>query len=434
MNVKLESLSGLERRLTVSIPAEQIDQEVEKRLKNIAKNATKKGFRPGKVPFNIIKSDHNDAVRMEVLGEQIRHSYVDALKSEQLNPASEPKVDLVKNVVGEPVEYTAMFEVYPHFALQQLQKAAFDKVSVDITEADIQDTVQTLRKQHAEWVDTNKPSRVGDVVVMDYDGTFEGESFEGGSAKGVRIELGSNVMIPGFEEKLVGVKAGEEKSFKIRYPENFHNKKFANQFVDFKVNVLQVLEPKLPEVDEAFLSKFKIEGGIDAFHKQIREAMERDINQMLADRLKQQVIDAFLSANQIEVPKSLVKEEMHRLQHQMAEQMGHDKKHAHDIPLEQFAETAERRVRLGLLFAEFIKANELKPDQERVQKMIQNFAASYQKPEQVVAWYNANKQQLAMIESLVLEEQVIDKLLAQVDVKDKKMTYGEFKESMKQTA
>ncbi|MBU3059248.1 trigger factor [Pseudomonas indica] len=425
MQVSVESTSALERRMTIGVPAERIETEVNKRLQQTARRAKIPGFRPGKVPMSVIRQRYEDAARQEALGDVIQATFYEAVVEQKLNPAGAPAVEPKVFEKGKDLEYIATFEVFPEFQVSGLEGIEVERLQADVADSDIDNMLEILRKQNTRFEKVEREAQNGDQLNIDFVGKIDGEAFAGGSAKGTSLVLGSGRMIPGFEEALVGVKAGEERVINPTFPEDYQNLDLAGKTAEFTVAVNSVSEPKLPEMNDEFFSLFGIkEGGLEGFRAEVRKNMERELRQAIKAKVKSQVMDGLLAANPIEVPKALLSNEVDRLRVQAVQQFGGNIK-PDQLPAELFEEQAKRRVVLGLIVAEMVKQFEIKPDEVRVRELIQEMASAYQEPEQVVAWYYKNEQQMNEVRSVVLEEQVVDTVLQKAKVTDKAVSYEE---------
>lgn len=425
MQVSVETTSSIERRMTVGVPAERIETEVNKRLQQTARRAKIPGFRPGKVPMNIIRQRYEDSARQEVLGDLIQSSFYEAVVQEKLNPAGAPSVEPKAFEKGQALEYVATFEVFPEFEVTGLESIAVERLQAEVSDADVDNMLDILRKQNTRFEVVERAAENGDQLNIDFVGTVDGEVFAGGSAKGAPLVLGSGRMIPGFEEGLVGAKAGEERVLSVTFPEDYQNLDLAGKAAEFAVTVNSVAAPQLPELNDDFFALFGVkEGGLEGFRAEVRKNMERELRQAIKSKVKSQVMDGLLAANSVEVPKALVGNEVNRLRVQAVQQFG-GSIDPQQLPAELFEEQAKRRVQLGLLVAEVVKQFEIKADEERVRALIEEMAAAYQEPEQVVAWYYKNAQQLDEVRSVVLEEQVVDTVLQKANVTDKQVSCEE---------
>lgn len=425
MQVSVENTSALERRMTIGVPAERIETEVSKRLQQAARGAKIAGFRPGKVPMSVIRQRYEAGARQEALSDLIQATFYEAVVEQKLNPAGAPSVEPKTFEPGKDLEYIATFEVFPEFTVAGFESIAVERLSADVADSDLDKMLDILRKQNVRFEVADRAAQNEDQLNIDFVGKVDGEVFAGGSATGTQLVLGSGRMIPGFEDGLVGAKAGEERVLSLTFPENYQNLELANKAAEFTVTVNTVSEPKLPELNEEFFTQFGIkESGIDGFRTEVRKNMERELRQAIKSKVKNQVMDGLLAANPIEVPKALLDNEVDRLRVQAVQQFGGNIK-PDQLPAELFTEQAKRRVELGLIVAEVVKQYDLKPDDARVREMIQEMASAYQEPEQVVAWYYKNDQQLNEVRSVVLEEQVVDTVLQKASVTDKSVSYEE---------
>ncbi|WP_374288314.1 trigger factor [Pseudomonas fluvialis] len=425
MQVSVESTSALERRLTIGVPAERIESEVTKRLQQTARRAKVPGFRPGKVPMSVIRQRYEDSARQEALGDLIQSSFYEAIVVEKLNPAGAPSVEPKVFEKGKDLEYVATFEIYPEIQVAGFEGITVERPQAEVSEADVDNMLDILRKQNTRFEAVERAAENGDQLNIDFVGKIEGEAFAGGSAKGTALVLGSGRMIPGFEDALVGAKAGEERVITPTFPEDYQNLELAGKTAEFTVTVNAVAAPVLPELNEQFFALFGAsEGGLEGFRAEVRKNMERELRQAIKSKVKNQVMEGLLAANPVELPKALVANEVQRLRVQAVQQFGGNIK-PEQLPAELFEEQAKRRVSLGLIIAEVVKQAELKPDDARVRELIEEMASAYQEPEQVVAWYYKNEQQLGEVRSVVLEEQVVDTVLQKAKVTDKPVSYEE---------
>jgi len=425
MQVSVESTSALERRMTIGVPAERIETEVTKRLQQTARRAKVPGFRPGKVPMNVIRQRYEDSARQEALGDLIQATFYEAIVEQKLNPAGAPAVEPKVFEKGKDLEYVATFEVFPEIKLAGFDGIAVERLQAEVTDADVDNMLEILRKQNTRFEAVERAAENGDQLNIDFVGKIDGEAFAGGSAKGTPLVLGSGRMIPGFEEALVGVKAGEERVINPTFPADYQNLDLAGKTAEFTVTVNSVSAPQLPELNDDFFALFGVkEGGLEGFRAEVRKNMERELRQAIKSKVKNQVMEGLLAANPVEVPKALIGNEVNRLRVQAVQQFGGNIK-PDQLPAELFEEQAKRRVVLGLIVAEVVKQGELKADEARVRELIEEMASAYQEPQQVVAWYYKNDQQLNEVRSVVLEEQVVDTVLQKAKVTDKAVSYEE---------
>ncbi|WP_296181221.1 trigger factor [Pseudomonas sp. UBA1879] len=425
MQVSVENTSALERRMTIGVPAERIETEVNKRLQQTARKAKIPGFRPGKVPMSVIRQRYEDGARQEALGDLIQATFYEAVVEQKLNPAGAPSVEPKTFEKGKDLEYVATFEVFPEFSVAGFESVTVERLSADVADSDLDNMLEILRKQNVRYEAADRAAANEDQLNIDFVGKIDGEAFAGGSATGTQLVLGSGRMIPGFEDGLVGAKAGEERVLNLTFPEDYQNLELAGKTAEFTVTVNTVSAPTLPELNEAFFTQFGIkETGIEGFRTEVRKNMERELRQAIKSKVKNQVMDGLLAANPIDVPKALLENEVNRLRVQAVQQFGGNIK-PDQLPAELFEEQAKRRVELGLIVAEVVKQFDLKPDEARVRELIQEMASAYQEPEQVVAWYYKNEQQMNEVRSVVLEEQVVDTVLQKASVTDKAVSYEE---------
>ena len=429
MRVSVETTSGLERRLTVGVPADRVDTAVDKRLQEAARNVRLPGFRPGKVPMRVMQQRFGAGVRQEVLGEVISQSFQEAVISENLRPAGQPSIEARKMDVGQDVEYTATFEVFPTVEVSTLDDLSVEKPVADVTDADIDDIVEVFRKQQGKLVTAERAAAEGDTVVIDFEGFRGGEAFEGGAGEGTSLELGSGRMIPGFEDGLVGASAGEEKVLKLTFPEDYQNEDLAGADVEFKVQVKEVQELELAPVDAALFAQYGLEEGTEEeFRAEVKQNMERELRNAIEASVKNQVMDAVVAAHDdLELPASLIAQEVNAMRQQMFQQFGggapQDMDLSSVLPDEMFSEQAERRVKLGLVVAEMIGQFELTAEPAKVREAIEDIASTYQDPEEVINWYYSENEQLAGIESRVLEDAVVEKLLSTAAIAEVECSY-----------
>ncbi len=425
MQVSVETTAGLERRMTVQVPEERIASEVANRLRQLARTTSIKGFRPGKVPFKMVEQRYAEQVRQEVLGDVIQSSYFEAVTQEKLRPAGYPSFEPKSMEQGKGIEYIATFEVMPEIVLASLDGVAIEKPVGTVADADVDTMLETLRKQNAGWQIADRAATDGDRVTIDFKGTVDGAEFQGNKGENVPVTLGGKRMIAGFEEGLLGVTAGEERTLDLQFPENYGYKEVAGKPVQFKVTVRQVEEPLLPELDDAFADKFGIEGGVSALRKEVRANMERELAQRVSSLVKQQVMDKLLEINKIDVPQALMAQEAQALAQQMLQNLQLPADKSGSISPAMFEEQAKKRVSLGLILAELVQRHNLKVDADALRKMVEQMAAGYDQPEEVVKWYYADKSRLGEVESLALEERVVEWVLGQTQVTEKPQGFND---------
>ncbi|MDO3382315.1 trigger factor [Gilvimarinus algae] len=429
MQVSIETTSGLERRLTIGVPADTVEGEIEKRLKEAAKNIRINGFRKGKVPLKIVKQRYGAGVRQEVVGEVISRSFYEAAKREDVKPAGQPSIQPKQMTEGKDLEFVATFEVYPEVSLGDMSGFKVTRYSAEITDEDIDKMVETLRKHQATWEEVDRAAAEGDQVNIDFTGTKDGEEFKGGKAEGHNLVLGSNSMIPGFEDGIVGMKPGDEKTIKVTFPEDYQAEELKGADAEFLIKVNKVSEQQLPELKKPFFQKFGLEkGGIKAFQKEVKANMERELKNALKAKVKGQVMDQLIETHEVDLPKSLVGNEIQVLRNQMMQRFGQQPKDFDPrsiLPDSMFEEDAKRRVALGLIVGEIVKTAKIKPDDKAVRKMVEEVASTYEEPQEVIDYYYSQRELLAGIESAVLEDQVVEHILEKAEVSEETATYDE---------
>ncbi|HEY9202092.1 MAG TPA: trigger factor [Gammaproteobacteria bacterium] len=418
MQVSVESGEGLERKLTIQVPAETVDKEVESRLNSLRSRVKVDGFRPGKVPLKVVKQQYGGSVLQEVVGEVMQNTLREAVIQEKLNPAGNPTIEPTQIEPGKPLEYIATFEVYPEVTLSDFSALEIERETAEVTDADVDTMIDTLQKQRTSYDIVERASKDGDQVVINFVGSIDGVEFEGGKAESVPVVIGSGSMIPGFEENLIGKSAGDEFKFDVDFPADYHAAELKGKTATFDTSVISVAEPKVPALDEEFAKSFGVEdGSIDQLRKDIRDNMERELRNKLADNLKKNVMEKLLEANDVLVPKALIDHECDNLQKQMME--AGNLQSGMSLPKELFEGEAKRRVSLGLIIGEAVKASEIKPDAARITAKVEELAQTYEDPQEVINHYNNNPQLKQSLEALVMEEMVVEWIVDQAKVTDK---------------
>mgnify|MGYP001762319070 CR=1 FL=1 len=428
MQVSVETTQGLERRLTITVPAAAISTEVEKELRNIAKNRRVDGFRPGKAPVAMIKKMFGLSVLQDVASRQMQNHFYQAIIANKLTPAGAPTFAPGQLAEGKDLEFAATFEVYPEVELNALDKIEVTKPVVEITADDLETMLGTLRKQHATWAKTDAAAASGDRVVIDFVGSIDGEEFEGGKASDFTLELGQGRMIPGFEDGIIGKKAGEEVTVDVTFPAEYHAENLKGKAAKFAVTVKAVEAQQLPEVNDEFAKLFGLaDATVDALKVEVKKNMERELNNSIKARVKDQVIKGLLATHEVEVPQALIDSEIDVLRRQALQRFGNnlDPKQLPELPASLFTEQAKDRVKVGLLLGEVIKANKLQVEDARVQSLIETVASAYEDPQEVVQYYNSNKELLQGMRNVALEEQAIDLVLTKAKVKEEKAKFDE---------
>ena len=431
MQVSVETLNGLERKVTVSVPSEKIEEEVKLRLRNLAPKAKIHGFRAGKVPAHVINQRYSESVRQEVARDMVQPTLFEALKKENLMPAGAPEIEPTLVEPGKDFKYTAAFEIYPEVSTNELdENQEIELVRAEVTEKDLNKMLDNLRSQNKDWQAVSRPVATGDKVVIDFKGFIGGEAFEGGSAEGYELVIGSGSMIPGFEDGLIGAEKGKETEINVNFPDDYGHKDMAGKAAMFKIKVVKLMEGVLPELNAEFAEKFNIkDGGVEALKKDIKENMVRELERRVSSMNRGVIFDKLLEKNKFDLPKVLIDQEIEHLKHEMYHQIfGHnhsDNEKIPDFPRELFEDKARHRVQLGLLFAEYVKKHEIIAEKARVDAMIEKMATAYEDPEELRSWYRDSSEHRAEIEALVMEEVVSEKILECAKTTEKKMTYDQ---------
>ena len=425
MQVSVEKTEGLERKLTIAIPGDRVDTAVNARLQEAAQTIRLNGFRQGKVPLKVVKNKFGKGVRQEVIGELMNQTYFEAIAQESLKPAGQPRIEPTSMDEGKDVEFVAVFEVYPEIELPDFAAIKAERLVAEVSDDDIDEMIETLRKQRQTWVPVERAAADGDMVNIDYVGKKQGEEFQGGKAAGQNLVLGSERMIPGFEDGVIGKSAGEDFTLQLKFPDEYHSEELAGAEVEFELTLNTVSEQSLPEVNEDFFKSFGVEeGGMGAFREEVSNNMQREMKNASRNKLKTTLMDALISDLEVAIPAALMSNEIHQLKHQTVQQMGGGQGFdPHSVPDDLFREQAKRRVTLGLILGEVISQQSIQADADKVRDAVEEIAATYESPEEVVKWYYSNEEQLQGIESSVIEDQVFDYIIEQAQVSDKEVSY-----------
>lgn len=432
MHTQVEELDGLQRRMTVQVPAENVAQEVQKRLVSLSRRARIDGFRPGKVPVKVLKRMYGAQVRQEVVGELLQSSFEDAVKEQSLRIAGAPRVEPITLKEGSPLEYRATFEVFPEFEPNGIDGLKVERPQVEINESDVDKMLENLREQRVEWRPVERPAAEKDQVKITFEGRVDGEPFPNGSGEDVPVVLGSNAMIPGFEDQLIGHAAAAEVTFDITFPDDYPEADMAGKQAQFTVKINAVAEPVLPQVDDEFAIQFGIkEGGLPALRQSLRDNMERELEEKIKAEVKRQVMEGLVERNDILVPQALVDDEIDNLARESRlpdlpdEQTDEQKAKYRELKTQLFGEAAQRRVKLGLIVSRLINARGIEVDENQVQTQLEKLAASYEDKDEFIGWYRQNPQAMSSLRTLVLEDQAVKWLLESAQVSDKAMSFDE---------
>ncbi|RUO74317.1 trigger factor [Pseudidiomarina sediminum] len=426
MQVSLETTQGLERRATITVPAATVDAKVKELLKTEYRNRRINGFRKGKVPPNVLQKLFGKEARARAAQELMQSQYFEAIMQEKVNPAGPPSIEPKTNEAGKDLEFVATFEVYPDVEVKGLDAIEVEQPEVEVTDKDVDAMLDTLRKQHASWKEVKRKSKKGERITIDFTGRVDGEEFEGGKAQDFALELGQGRMIPGFEDEIIGMKKGEEKTIKVTFPEDYHAENLKGKDAEFDIVAKKVEEQVLPEVDDEFVALFGVnEGGVDALKAEVRKNMERELKNTVQSKVKEQILKGLVANNDVEVPKAMVKQEIDVLRRQAMQRFGGNQAQMPELPANLFEEQAKERVKIGLLLGEVIRGNEMKVDDAKVDEIIANNASAYEDPEEVVAYYKGNQELMQQVRNVALEEQAVEFVLGKAKVSAKKTSFDE---------
>ncbi|PEI03494.1 trigger factor [Pantoea agglomerans] len=432
MQVSVETTQGLGRRITITVAADSIESAVKKELVDVARKVRIDGFRKGKVPMNIVAQRYGASVRQDVLGELMTRNFVDAIIKEKINPAGAPNYVPGEYKEGQDFTYAVEFEVYPEVELKGLENIEVEKPVVEVTDADVDTMLDTLRKQQANWIESDAAAGPEDRATIDFNGSVDGEEFEGGKATDFVLAMGQGRMIPGFEEGVVGHKAGETFTIDVKFPDDYHAETLKGKDAKFEIVLKKVETRELPELTEEFIKRFGVEdGSVAGLRTEVRKNMDRELKGAIRNRIKTQAIDGLVEANEIDVPAALVDSEIDVLRRQAAQRFGGNEQQALELPRELFEEQAKRRVVVGLLLGEVIRTHELRADEARVNTMIEEMASAYEDPKEVIEFYSKNNELMNNMRNVALEEQAVEAVLAKAKVTEKETN---FQELMNQTA
>lgn len=429
MAAEVENLGTLERRVSMSVAVEQIDRQVDERLKQLARNVKMPGFRPGKVPMKLVAQQYGTQVRSEVLGDAVQKAFSEAVKEANLKVAGYPRIEK-KGVQedGKALEFSAVFEVYPEIRIGDLSGATVEQPRVGVDDEAVAKTIGILRKQRTTWSAVPRPSQDGDRATVDFDGRIGGEPFEGGSGAGVSLVIGEGRMLPAFEANVRGASAGETRQFELQFPADYARSEIAGKTASFTLSVKQVEQPALPELDAEFARRLGVaDGDLDKMRAEVKANVEREVKKRIEARIKSQALQALLDATPLELPKSMVQMETQRLIEMAAADLRARGLKLEQVPLDPqaFEASAKRRVALGLIFAELARAENLQAKPAEVRALIEAEAQSYESPAEVVKWFYMQPQRLSEMESLALEGNVVNWVLGKAKVVEKAVSFDE---------
>jgi trigger factor len=429
MAATLETIGQLERRMNISLPSNEIDSEVQARLKKLARNVKMHGFRPGKVPMKVVAQQYEEQVRREVLGDVLQKTFGDEVRANNLKVAGYPRFE-PKGELGSvaQVEFSATFEVYPEVTASDMSKVVLKRPQTNVTEAEVDKTIEIMRKQRATYDPVTRPAALDDKVTLDFNGKIDGQEFAGGRSENYSMTLGEGRLLKDFEDQVVGLAAGSEKTFEIRFPEDYHGKELAGKTATFDVKLKQVAGPSLPPVDAEFAKALGVaDGNLETMRREVRENLEREVKRRINARLKDQIMQALIDTTKVDVPKSLVELEIERMQSAAQQDLNARgvKGQNMQLPRDLFEQQAQRRVTLGLILAEVVKTNALQAKPDQVRAAVEEQAKTYEQPAEVVKWYYQSPDRLREIEAVVVEENVVAWALGTAKVEDQATDFDE---------
>ena len=427
MQVTVETVSKLERKMRITVPASEVAEKVEVKIKQAAGQARIKGFRPGKVPIREVRRRFGPGILQEVSSEIMQQSFAAAVDQQALKPAGMPEINDVVMELDKDLSFSALIEIFP-----EIKMGAFDEIQVtkpvaEVSPDDLEMMIEKLREQRKSFLVVDRAAAIEDQVTIDFSGTVDGEAFDGGQAEGNKLVLGSKSMIPGFEEGIVGLKAGAAQDVTVTFPDDYQAEDLAGKQAVFAIKVHEVAESTLPELDDDFFKEFGVEeGGMEAFRVEVQNNMEKELKAAVENRVKTQVMDGLIKVTPVDSPKALVNEECNRMRQEMVQHFGGGQQFdVNMLPLELFTDQAERRVKLGLIVNAIVEQNNVVADEAQVRSKIEEIASSYEQPEQLINYYYSNEQQLSQVQSLVLEEQIVALILASAKVEELPVSYEE---------
>ncbi|HOB60874.1 MAG TPA: trigger factor [Candidatus Competibacteraceae bacterium] len=426
MQVSVETLSDLERRVTVQVPAAKVEKEIDDRLQSLSRRVKVDGFRPGKVPLKLVKKIYGDQVRYEAISELVQHTLHEALVQEKLNPLGGPKVEPKNLEEGQDLEYSATFEVMPEFEPTGFESIQVERPTAEVTEQDIDAMIENLRQQRKTWAPVEQPAGEGHRVRIDFEGKIDGQTMAGGKGENANLVLGEGSMLKDFEAGIAGLTTGAETEFDLTFPEDYHAQEIAGKTARFWVKINSVEEASLPEVDDAFAASFDIhEEGIAGLRRSLRENMERELLDGIKTAVKRQVMQGLLEANPVPTPQALVELEIESLARQLPFPEDAKDEKSQQLKIQLFEAEARRRVALGMLISQLATSQGITVDEGRIRNQLESLASTYQEPEEVIRWYEKTPQALESVRASVLEDQIVEWLLERAQVSEKASTFAE---------
>ena len=433
LQISVENVSALGRRLTVAVESQKVETAIKERLDKLKQKIKIDGFRPGKVPTHVIKMRYGKAVRDEVVQELMRSSLAEAFDEQKIKPASMPNIELTSSEEGKPLEFVADFDIFPEIEFADLSNLEIEKGTGEISELDVEKTLKSLAKQHSDYQESDAAAKQDDKITIDFLGKLDGEPFEGGEAKSFDLVLGSKNMIPGFEEALIGMSKGDEKVISVTFPEDYHAKDLAGKETTFDIKVHQVQTPVVPNIDDEFAKKLGVEGVVQ-LRQEVKQNLDRELKNHLQAALKEQVMDKLLALHDIEVPESLVKQEVVQLQKQAIQNLQQYIQQGQNNPellqsdkfsKEHFEKDARKRVTLGILLSDLIEKHEIKLDDEKLKAKVKEISAMYMEPAEAERHFFQDEKRLSELQGVVMEEQLVDFILESANITEKKVTYSQ---------
>lgn len=429
MQTNLETLGALERRLSMAVPAQDIDKEVDQRLKKLSRTVRMHGFRPGKVPMKIVSQQYGLQVRSEVIGDAVQKAFEEAVQANKLRVAGNPRIEPGKDEDATQLSFAATFEVYPEFKLGDISAVTIEKATLQVADADVDRTIEVLRKQRVSYAAADRAAQAQDKVTVDFTGRIDGVEFAGGKGTDMPVVLGEGRMLPDFEAGLTGVTAGQTKTFDVKFPDDYGNKELAGKTASFEIQVKKVEAPQLPAVDAEFAKALGVaDGDLDKMRAEIRANVEREVKKRLEADIKQKAMQALIDSTPVELPKSLVQIETQRLVQSTRQDLEARGMKMDQLPInpELFEAQAKRRVGLGLIIGELVAAKELAPKPEQIRALVEDYAQSYEQPTEMVRWLYSEQQRLAEFEGLAIEANVVAWVLNNAKVEEKAVSFDEF--------